>query len=161
MALESQLYRTKTNPNEIERVMKEWDERINNNTEVEQRKIEEEHMIFLYFNPIEWWSSVGREKYPLVHPLALPRLMKQSHNAFMERAFSTNTLIDGVLRQSLGDESFELKSILRISRDWILQKFSHVDLEEIGDEVAVLAELNRDIAGLDLDRWTKDGDSVA
>jgi hypothetical protein len=150
-ALESQLRRTNTDRKEIQRVMTEWNDRLNDSIEEEQQKIEEEQMIFLYFDPIEWWSSIGKEKYPLVYPLALPRLMKQSHNAFMERAFSANTLIDGVLRQSLGDENFELKALLRINRDLILQKFYHVYQKEI----SVLAELNRNLVGLDLDKGTE------
>ena len=46
------------------------------------------------FDVLEWWKSIGRDKYPLVYMVALSIIALPASNAFLERIFSTCTRFD-------------------------------------------------------------------
>ena len=104
-----------------------------------------------------WWRE-NASLHRLTARVAAPPIAKPEANSFQERVFSCASLIDSDLRQSLGNEKFEMmcvlsfnKSTLKTFRNDSTTLKSLIESLDSASSASQAAEIMIDFYGLDLD----------
>ena len=71
------------------------------------------------FDVGKWWLTVGARQFPTICLVAARILAKPDTNAYQERVFSRCTFVDQPLRQRMNPETFELRVLSKVNRNWI------------------------------------------
>ena len=79
-----------------------------------------------HFDPIDWWEEVGRQRFPLMYPVAMRALSLPDSNGDQERTFSCGTWMDGKLSTRQSDATFEQKVLIKKNADFIQQHRDNV-----------------------------------
>ncbi|KAI2500536.1 hypothetical protein MHU86_13960 [Fragilaria crotonensis] len=104
-----------------------------------------------------WWRE-NASLHRLTARVAAPPIAKPEANSFQERVFSCASLIDTDLRQSLGNDKFEMlcvlsfnKSTMKTFRDDSNNLKSLIESLDSASSASVAAEIMIDFYGLDLE----------
>ena len=123
------------------------------------KKVKRDDCLYLaeHVDILLWWRE-NASLHRLTARVAAPPIAKPEANSFQERVFSCASLIDSDLRQSLGNEKFEMmcvlsfnKSTLKTFRNDSTTLKSLIESLDSASSASQAAEIMIDFYGLDLD----------
>jgi hAT family C-terminal dimerisation region len=74
--------------------------------------IKQFEIIVEHFDVFKWWETLGKNRFPLIYPVAIRILSLPDSNGNQERTFSAATWMDGKLNSRQNDMTFQMKVLL-------------------------------------------------
>ena len=71
------------------------------------------------FDPMKWWTDMGRHRFPLIYWVAIVHMSLPDSNGHQERTFSAAQWMDDLRRTTQHDATFEMKVIIYKNQEFL------------------------------------------